>query len=189
VLRGETEKMFRHRELRIEGRAGETRDDFEARVQRAIDDKADAEIAKLKDKVLREVKRIQDKKARLERDLQRHASDARSRQVQQAVSVGESLLGVFFGNRRVTSAVSNAVTRHNQASAASQRASSTEQELGALDREVYELELKVEDDIRAIRDRFQGLMSGIEEIPVRLDAGDVRLTELSIVWVPVTRPV
>jgi DNA helicase HerA-like ATPase len=189
VLRGETEKMFRHRELRIEGRAGETRDDFEARVQRAIDDKADAEIAKLKDKVEREVKRIQDKKARLERDLQRHASDARNRQVQQAVSVGESLLGVFFGNRRVTSAVSNAVTRHNQASAASQRASSTEQELGALDREVYELELKVEDEIRAIRDRFQGLMSGIEEIPVRLDAGDVRLTELSIVWVPVTRPV
>lgn len=189
VLRGETERMFRHKELRLEGRAGESREDFEARVQFAIDQKADAEIAKLKEKVDRDGKRIEDKRVRLMRELERQKSDAQYRGLQEVASVGEALFGVFFGHRRVTSAVSGAVGKRTMTANASARAGQTEAEIADLEREIYEISNRTEDEVTAIRRKFAPLLQGIDEVAVRLEASDIRLQSFGIVWIPVTRAV
>jgi hypothetical protein len=189
VQRSEVEAMMRHRALKLDSRAGESRADFERRVEAALDDVADAEIAKLKGKVELDVKRIADRRERLMRDMQRQQSNAQARQVTEVVNAGESIWGLFFGRRSVASSVSSAVSRRQQASAAQQRVGQTGDEIEQLARAMYDLEAEVEAKILEIRQRHRQRTSEIEETPVRLKANDVRLDELTVVWIPVTRPV
>lgn len=189
VLRGETEQMYRHRGVKLESRAGEDLASFRARVERALEDGADAEIAKLKDRVAREVQRLQDRRTRLARDVEKHRSDARSRQVQEVVSAGETLMGLFFGRRRATTAVSRAVSRRGQTTAAQGRAETAEAEVVELERAEYELEVSTQEEIDALRAKWAAQVDAIETVEVRLEPGDLKLTDFGIVWVPVSRAI
>ncbi|MFZ5477529.1 MAG: helicase HerA-like domain-containing protein [Myxococcota bacterium] len=189
VQRGETERIFRHVALKLESRAGETREAFDARVLAAATDGADREIAALKEKVDREAARLEEKRARLQREGARHASAAQQQQLREVVSAGETLFGLFFGRKRVTTAVSSAVSRRQQSERAAQRAEEAAEDVAALEREIYDLEARVEQDVAAIRAKWAEVASRVEEAPVRLGPGDVRLDALEIVWVPITRAV
>ena len=72
---------------------------------------------------------------------------------------------------------------------ASARASVAETEIARLQREIYEAQNALEDEMALIRKRHEGLLLGIEEVPVKLEANDVKLVDFAIVWIPVSRPV
>lgn len=187
VLRGETERSFVHRALKLEGRAGETQEAFAARVQAAIDDRIDADLAKIQERVQKDVKRLEDRKERLLRDRDRHADAARAKQVSEAVSIGETLLGLFFGRKKVTTGLSSAVSKRAATSAAQGRVEAADAELASIEADLEETQRKLADEVEAIRARHGALIAEIEAIDVRLERADLRLAEFGIVWVPVTR--
>ncbi len=189
VLRGETESMFRHKALKLEGRAGESREAFEGRVQAAVEDRVDADAAKLATKADAEVKRLEERRAKLARDLERQNKDAQYRGLTEAVSVGTSVMGMLFGHRHVGTAVTSAMSRRASTSNAQARASQSEDEVTRLTREIYEAQNRMEDDVAAIRKRHEALLEGIEQVAVKLEANDVKLVDFAIVWIPVSRPV
>lgn len=187
VLRGEVERTFRHRGLGLQARAGEDEAAFRARVLAAADDRADAEIAKLRDRVARDVQRLEDRRERLIRDRDRRALDAQSRQTDEIVHAGTSLLGLFFGRRRVASAVSGAVGKRRRTAAAEQRASELDQEIAALENDVFDLESRIEAEIAEIRERWRRDAADIEVLPVKLARSGIAVDRFTLVWVPVTR--
>lgn len=189
VVRGETEAMFRHRALKLEGRAGESRAEFDARVRAAIEDRVDVDAAKLVTKADAEVKRLEERRAKLARDLERHSTDAQYRGLTEVVNVGTSVMGVLFGHRHVGTAVTSAMSRRSATNNATARASQAEDEITRLAREIYEAENRLEEDVAAIRKRHEALLEGVEEVAVKLEANDVKLVDFAIVWIPVTRPV
>ncbi len=188
VFRGETERMFRHVALKLDGRAGETEEQFRVRVDAAVDERADAEIAKLKEKVDRELKRIAEKRDRLARERDRLTQDAAARKANEVVSVGASLFGMFFGRRAVTSSVTSAMSKRTATNAVEARADAAAQDLDALQREEYELANRTEDEIAAIRAKWDPARTAFETIEVRLARNGVTLDEFGIVWIPVSRP-
>jgi hypothetical protein len=187
VLRGEVEKMFKHKALRLDGRAGESRDDFEARCFAVLQDRIDADVAKLQERVTRELKRLEERRERLQLDKQRHQSDASYRQVNEVVGAGEALMGLFFGRRSVGSSVSSAMSRRNQASQASQRAARSDSDIQRIENEVYELEQSTEAEIEKIKEKHLKLLSDVDEVDVRLRKDAVRLGDFGILWIPVNR--
>jgi len=185
IYRGETQKMFRHREFKLTSNAGETRDQFDERVRDAVQERVDVEVAKLKDKVDVKVKRLEDKKERLERDVLKWQQEARARGASELVSAGETLFGMFFGGRKKS--LSTAMSKRQQTMRAKERLSRADEEAQELEREVYELENDTEHQIRVIENRLRGKERDVEEVDIRLERNDIRLDDFNILWVPVSR--
>jgi hypothetical protein len=185
VYRGETEKMFRQRFLKLDSRAGETRDAFEARVREALQDRIDEKVLKLKDRVDRQVDRLEAKQKKLERDIEARQGDVSASQMGEAMNLAETALAWFTGRSR---SMSRAVSKRNQSRRASERLARAEADLTDVQREMYDIESALETDVLAIQNEELARLDDIEEVAVDLERADLRLDRFGILWVPVTRP-
>lgn len=184
LFNGETEQMFEQAKLRLKSLGGETLEDFRTRVKAAATEKADEEIAKLKDRVDRALKSLEDKHARYERDLERYNADARARVGTELVNAGEIVFGMFFGGRKKS--LSTAMSKREQSSRAASRVTDTEAKITELEREIYELEVETESEIEGIRRRWANEVADITTTEVRLERNDVTVRDFGIVWIPVS---
>ncbi len=184
VQRGETTRMFTHKELKLSSRAGETLEAFTARVRAAVEDRIDAEARAIKARVEKDVERLETKRTRLERDLPSLKTQAGATLTTEVVSAGEMVFGLFFGRKR---SLTTAVVRRKATQAAQDRVSKVEDEITALNREIYDLEAKIEDELVIVRAKHERLLDVVEEKAVGLERDDVRIDELTIVWVPLHR--
>ena len=186
VYRTETRGMFVHKALKLYGRGGEPRPQFEARCHQAIIDRLHDKIATLKDRYETKVDRIEKKI----RDAERKASELegalRSRKTEEAVNIGEAVFSLFSGRKRSVSAV---VSKHRQTSTAEARLERTEETIADLRFEAVELYEQLSEEIKDLEAREERLMDDIEERPVRLERNDIRVLKFGVVWVPVTRRV
>ncbi len=186
VYRTETRGQQVHPKLKLYARGDESAEDFAARVAAAVEERVDAATAKLQDKYEKAGDRLEDRIRKLEAKIVEQRGVVRSRQAEEAVNVGETLLSWFSGRKK---SVSTAVSKRRQSATAQQRLETSEQQLTDLQQEVYELERELEEEVAEIREREEKLLDEIEEKEVRLERNDVQLSRFGIVWVPATRRV
>ncbi len=186
VLRGETALRFVHRELGLESHAGESRAAFEQRAAAAAVDRADEEKRKVAAKVDARVRKLEEKRSKLESQRAEAEGDARARTTTEVVNAGEVLLGLFLGRRRSLTSVAS---KRQQTVKAQQKVDRLDGDLAALEREVEALEREIADQLEAIDRRWAEVVPRLDEVEVRLERDDARLVDLAIVWIPVTRPV
>lgn len=186
VFRGETEQLFRNTALKLDSRAGEPEATFRDRCQQAAQARADAEIAKLRDKVEAQAKRLEDRRLRKEDEIARAQGQARAKMASEAASGVEMLFGLFMGRKR---SVASAVGRRMASSNASSRVGQLEDELERIGEEIQQLQAETAAEIGRIQQESFALVGRVEASPVRLKKANVRLDSFGIVWVPVTRAV
>jgi len=186
VYRGETERAFVHTKRKLRSRGGESRADFEARVRGVLQEKIDAEIAKMKASVDRKLERLEDRRDKLERDVERYRGEERQQIANEVVNAGETLMGLFFGRRK---SFNTAMSKRSQTRRAQERTERTSQDLKDLERDIYDLEDETETRVKEIENRWLRQLDEIEERQIKLERADIRLDHFGIVWVPVTRPV
>jgi len=185
VLRGETEVMFRHRRLKLVSRAGEELGAFRDRVREAIGERIDAREAKLGTQVQRKLDRLEDKRERLERDIDRLEADVKAKLATEVVNAGETILGWFTGSRRKS--LSTAMSKRESTRRLQERSSAKQDELRSVERDIYDLGVETEDAINAIENEENRLITDVETLDIGLERDDIRLTDFSIVWIPVSR--
>jgi hypothetical protein len=186
VFRGETERQFVHAGTKLRSSAGEAREAFDARVRAALETRADEAIRKLEAQVRKDVARLEDKRARVERTLGTRQADHQSRQATEVVGAGELLLGMLFGRRR---SVSSAVSRRGATAKAGAAVEAAERELAELERELFDLEADLGHRVEALRNEHLRGLDEVEVVELRLEQDDVKVVEWSVLWIPVTRPV
>ncbi len=184
IYRGETRGMFVAPDLKLYGKPGETQDDFRERCQRAIEESLDAAAEKLREAYEKKVDRLQTRMASKEAKLVEQQGVLQSRRVAEAVNVGETLLSFFGGRRR---SLGSAVTKRRMASTAAQRVTTLEQELEELAGQVQDIQAELQEKLEDLRADEEAKLDTIEQREVRLEKSDVRLEELALLWVPVTR--
>lgn len=184
VYRSETRGMFVHAKLKLYGRPGEERAAFDARVAAAIQDRVDADVAKLKVRFERDGQRLEDRLKAKQARLVEQQGIVRGRQAAEVVNVGETIMSWFSGRRR---SVSSAMTKRRQSVQAQDRATRTQQEISDLEQDIYELEQSLADKIAEITAKHQDLAEDVEEKEVRLERNDIRLVRFGILWIPATR--
>ena len=155
------------------------------RVLEALDDKADAAIAKVKDRAEAKVKRLEDREDKLRRKIEGLKDEARSRSTGEMVGAAETVLSMSFGRRRSLSA---AMTRRQQTSRAHRRVSEAEDDLDALAADIEELREDTATEVDEIRADLRDTLSDIEERSVGLERNDVQVLSLRLVWIPICRP-
>jgi len=183
VYRVEARGMFTHPTLKLHGRAEETRAEFEARCREAIEGRIVEGMLELQARFAKKAERVDDRLQSKTGRLVELEGVARSRQLEEAVNVGATLLSLFGVGRKKS--LGTAVTRRRQSARAAQRVSNLEEEIARLEDEATELEAELTDAIASLREEEERAMEAIEEREVRLEKSDIHILGFGVLWVPV----
>ena len=187
----QTLELLRNAELKLYSRPGETEEQFAARADEAAKARADAETAKIRD-------RLEAKRDRLERALEtarqrveQASVDQTSRRSTELLSGLGSALGVLLGGKadtrtiaRAGRALGGAASRRGMSTRSSERKESAEEKAELAEADLAELEQEILDEVAEIDEKWAAKAEAVETVPIRLEAGDVRVVETTLVWVP-----
>ena len=67
---------------------------------------------------------------------------------------------------------------------ASERKEHAEEKAELAETDLAELEQELLDEVAEIDERWAAKADAVETVPIRLEAGDVRIVETTLVWVP-----
>ena len=194
LVRSRTVELQANKKLKLYSRPGESPAEFLQRCDTAADSLADAETAKLRDK-------YEAKLTKLQNDLQAANDKAellhtqqRGRQSEELLTTAGSILGGLFGGRKsrksvlgsVLGSAGTAAGRRSRTAAAGDRLGAAENKIQQLQDQIEDLEQQVADDVREIDERWTAVGREVTTIAVPLERSDVNVTQLALVWLPVS---
>jgi uncharacterized protein DUF87 len=181
-------ELQRNLALKLVSRPGESPEDFAKRCDTAAQERADAESAKIRDRLEAKRDRLDKALAQAQRRVEELDTDTRSRQASELVSGAGAVLGALFGGRRsarsMASAIGGAASRRGMTARTSQRKESAEEKVEATKDDLAELEQEILDEVAEIDERWKATADEVDAFQIRLEATDVRVLETRLVWVP-----
>jgi hypothetical protein len=180
-------------ELKLYGRPGETDAEFATRCQRTADDLADAEIAKLRDKYEARATKLRDQIDAAEDSANVLTEQAKGAKRSEFLSTAGSLLGGLLGGSRSKTQMAGdllgdagtAARRRGTTSASDRRVEAAENKVERLVVELAELEAELEEEVTEIAARWDTAAAAIAPMAVGVERTDLKVTHLSLAWVPV----
>jgi hypothetical protein len=180
-------ELQRNRTLKLVSRPGESEEDFAARCDAAAQERADAEAAKIRDRLEAKRDRLDRALEQAQRRVEELEVDTRSRETTEVLAGAGALLGALFGGRRSTrsmaGALSGAASRRGMSTRAAERKETAEQKVEATKDDLAELEQEIASEISEIDERWRGAAAEVDMLSIRLEATDVRVVETRLVWV------
>ncbi len=181
--------------LKLYGRPGESADDFAARCRTAADDRADEQIAGLRDKYEAKATKLRDQLEAAEDRVEVLEAEADSKRNSELLSGAGSLLGDLLGGRKSKGGMlggllrsgGTASRRRGSTQAAQRRVDAAENKAARLAAQLDELEAELTDEVAEIEDEWATKATELTTLTVGLEKTDVRVTQLVAAWVPVTR--
>ncbi|MDH3731160.1 MAG: DUF87 domain-containing protein [Acidimicrobiia bacterium] len=186
LYRQRTVTIHRNKALKMYSRIGESEEDFGKRCDLAADDKADAEIAKLKDKLKTKLDRLRDQVQAAELRLAELQTDVSSRRQEEILDGIGGLLGGILSGRKNRRGVGRAVSKRSRTKSTEQRKSTAATKLADKIADLEEAETDAVLDIEEVNDRWDDVATEIEEVEVGLEKTDVKVGDLAVVWIPVS---
>ncbi len=181
-------ELQRNRALKLVSRPGESADDFAKRCDASAQERADAEAAKIRDRLEGKRDRLDKALAQAQRRVEELDTDTRTRQANELISGAGAVLGALFGGRRsarsMASAVGSAASRRGMTARTSERKQTAEQKVDATKDDLAELEQEILNEVAEIDERWQATAAEVDTLTIRLEATDVRVLETRLVWVP-----
>lgn len=178
-----------NRELKVYGRPGESEAEVAARCATAADEGADADGAKLAARYEKRIRRARDAIATAEdRVTQAEATESTRRNdelVRGASDVLGGLLGGRGGVRSIIRAAGSAAGRRGRTAEAGARVDAARNRVDEKEQALIDLEADLADELATIAEEWDAKEAAIETLEVPLERTDVKVTGLSLVWVPV----
>ena len=184
-------EVFRNRELKLTSRPGETEEAFLARCDEAGQARADEETVKLTKRLESKKDRLESAKELAQRRVAELDTQTKSRQANELITGAGAVLGALFGGKRsarsITNAVGSVASKHGQAATSSARRDTAEAKVEQTTDDLAQLEQEIIDEVTAIDDRWKTMAEAIEPVSIRLEATDVRVTDVRLVGSRSTR--
>ncbi len=181
-------ELQRNSALKLVSRPGESPEDFMTRCHAAAQAKADAETAKIRDRLETKRDRLDKALSQAQRRVEELDTDARSRQATELVAGAGAVLGALFGGRRstrsITSAISGAASRRGMSARVGERRASAEDKVKDTQDDLAVLEQEILDEVAEIDEKWTATAEKLETLAIRLEATDVRVVETRLLWVP-----
>jgi hypothetical protein len=157
--------------------------DFKMRLTQTARENRDEEVDTLNKKYEKRLRKLENKLDRAEVSLAKKEAKAGAHKREIAVSVGESVLGMFMG-RRSTRAASTALSKYRQSKMAEMGVKEAEEKIEALQEEIRELERELKEEAAAITARWDESLEDFEEVSVKPRKQDIQLDILALTWIP-----
>ena len=176
--------VFKNPELKMYSRVGESEDDFVARCEQEAENRADDDVAKLRDRYKSKIRSVETQLSKAENRVRELSVDVESSRQQEMLSGAGELLSVFLGGRRRSSSLSRAASRRAKTRTTQERLSSAEDKYNDYVQRLDELENDLAEDFQEITAKWNAAAATIEPLEIGLEKTDISIDELSLVWVP-----
>jgi len=182
LYRNASIEVFRNVALKLYSRVGESEDVFQQRCDRAAEDQADIEIAKLRDRLDARLDRAKDQLAAAHRRMQELEIDADTRKRDEWVSGASEVLGVLLGRKRSRS-LSGASRRRSQTRRTEQRLQTARAKVQDKVEKITDIEEDIVLEVEEINDKWEDAAAEIDTLEVGLEKNDISVDEVALVWV------
>ena len=176
--------LFVNRALKITSRVGETPEAFAIRCDTVAQTEADRESAKIRDRLEARKGRLADALGTAERDQERLEAEARAAGQEEVVSGAGQLLSIFLGGRGSTRTLAGAAAKRSTTQRAQARVQAAHDKASARYRDLQDLEADLARELQDIDARWREKAAQVETVEVGLEAADVEVDELALVWIP-----
>jgi len=183
VFRNSSVRARANQALKVYAGPDVSQADFVRACAEAARDARDAEIAKKTAQLDRQLKTLQDKLTREERELREDESELSNRKLEEAGTHLENITGLF-GGRRKASRLSSSLTKRRMTE---QAKSDVEESITAIDQfkqQIAELEKRREEVVAEINNRWGNVVNESTEVIVTPKKTDVFVNLFGLVWMP-----
>ncbi len=182
-----------NKQLKLYSRPGETPEAFAQRCAQAADALGDAETAKLRDKYQTKVASVQSQLATAEDRAEVLEEQRKGNRNSELLSTAGSILGGLLGGSKsrggmlgsVLGKAGSVASRRGRTSASKQRVEAAENKIQSLHDELEDLEAELTQEVTDIDTKWAEIATQSETMPITLEKSDVKVTHISLVWVPV----
>ncbi len=193
LVRSRSLELQVNKELKLYSRPGETSDEFYKRCYQAADAKGDEATAALRDKYQTKVTSLQSQIHTAEGRADVLEAEQKGRRNDEIFSTAGSILGDLFGGRKSRGGMIGSVLRKSgsaagkrgRTSAAGERLDAAESKIQQLHQQMEDLEGELTQEVTDIDAKWMTISKNITTLPVTLEKSDVKVTQLSLVWIPV----
>ena len=182
--RSRSVEVFRNTELKLFGRVGESREAFGARCRDAAEDRADADVAKMRDRYSARIETARDEIDAAYRRVEDARLDLDTRKQEEVMSGAGTLIGVLMGRKRTT-ALSTRASKRSMTRRAEQRVRSAESKAAKEAGDVDELEADLAEELSAIAAKWRSKAEAMDTVKIGLEKSDVVVEPPVLVWIPV----
>jgi hypothetical protein len=180
--------------LKLYGRPGESAERFAQRCEFEAGQRADADIAKLRDKYEARASKLRSQIEAAQDSADVIRTQAEGRRNEELLSTAGSVLGDLLGGRKSGGGLLGSVLRRGGGAASKRsRTATTERRLDAAEGKIErlagdleELEAELADDVTEITSRWTTAAGDVSTMTVNLERTDVKVTAICLAWLPVT---
>ena len=194
LVRSRSVELQTNKELKLFSRPGETADAFYQRCYQDADAKGDAATAALRDKYQTKVTALQSQLQAAEGRADVLQAEQKGRRNDEIFSTAGSILGDLFGGRKsrggmlgsVFRKTGSAAGKRGRTAASGERLDAAENKIQMLHQQMDDLEAELTQEVTDIDAKWMTIAKNITTLPVTLEKSDVNVTQLSLVWIPVS---
>ena len=184
----QTLELHRNAKLKLTSRPGETAEEFAQRCDEAAQAAADAETAKIRDRLEAKQDKLEAALAQAHRRVEELSIEERTRETNELAAGAGAILGALFGGRRRTRSIAGAfggaASRRGQAARAAERRKTAEAKAAQVQDDLAEIEQQILDEVQAIDAKWREAAAMTDTVAIRPEATDVGVERLMLVWVP-----
>jgi hypothetical protein len=190
LQRTRTAAVWRNAALKLVSRPGEDEDAFTARCRAAATEAADREQETVRARFADRIARARDALEVAHDRVDQAEAARRTRQSEEVAMGAGSLLDAVLGGRRsarrLARALGGTAARRGRSAQADQRVTSAQRRVDAKGDAVAELEADLADALVEIEGRWDERAGAVGAVEVPLEKGDIEITQLTLVWIPVS---
>ncbi len=189
AFRTQTMEAFKSAIHKQTSEPGETEEDFRRRLGDMADPKQQQAIERIQKRYAGQKRSLEEKINKAEQTRDREAQQARGRKTQTAISLGSTILSVFFGRKILsTGTLGRATTTMRDVSRSMSESGDVEradQSLEAAKQKIEELDAQLQAEIDALKEKMDPNAEELQKVLVRPRKSDVNVDALGLVWMPV----
>ena len=153
-------KLKMNDELEIVQHPEESDRDFQIRLLQRSREKRDAEVDKLKQKYAKKLDKLEDKLSKLEFDLTDDEAEYKARKQEELVGAGESVLSIFMGSRR-TSTATTIARRRRMTSKVKRKIDKTKEDITRVKEDTTQLEAELKKAVEKIVEKYDKVTQNV----------------------------
>jgi hypothetical protein len=167
---------------------GESERDFRVRLQQSGREQRDKGAETLRQKYASKIATLQDRVRRAEQMKEKQQVEARSSQVQAAISVGASILGAFLGRKTISATnigrATTAIRGAGRVMKESKDVSLAEENVAALQQQLADLEAQFKTESETLAAATDPLNEKLDTILIRPTKANIAVKLVALAWTP-----
>jgi hypothetical protein len=170
---------------------GESERDFRVRLQQSGREQRDKAADQLRQKYAPKITALQERIRRAQQLKEKQQAEARSSQVQAAISVGASILGAFLGRKTISATnigrATTAIRSAGRVMKESKDVSQAEENVATLQQQLADLETQFKSESETLAAATDPLNEKLETISLKATKANIAVKLVTLAWTPYWR--